>query len=387
MRILIVSDVWPPFISGVVRTYVTTVDCLRNLGHDVRVISPNEFRTFPCPTYPQLRLAYLARRRMARLIEDLDRERLNLAARCGWTVRGVEEHFCESFGLPQGMTLAGMAAELHRRRGGPAGPTSLETRFITEDLPFGVAPLVRVAHAWGVELPLQQVPLVQKRAIQMARENAKPVIVATQMLESMIDSPVPTRAEASDVATAIYDGADAVMLSAESAAGKHPIEAVRIMNRIIERVEADPLYRQFLEASQSANVPGQTGVPDAVCCAMRRAVALLHPAAIVCATTQCFGLLEPTWPELYAAIWSTSRPDGGDSDLACVMLALERNGRAFWESVVENRPASSSPQVTMRSTAPLSAPPGTNSDIPASAGLSSTPMTMRQPADQQASSN
>lgn len=96
---------------------------------------------------------------VARLIEDLDRERLNLAARCGWTVRGVEEHFCESFGLPQGMTLAGMAAELHRRRGGPAGPTSLETRFITEDLPFGVAPLVRVAHAWGVELPLHEAGL------------------------------------------------------------------------------------------------------------------------------------------------------------------------------------------------------------------------------------
>ena len=136
----------------------------------------------------------------------------------------------------------------------------------------------------GVEMPAESVPPLQKRIVRACRKRGKPVIVATQMLESMIESPVPTRAEASDVATAIYDGADAVMLSAESAAGKHPIEAVRIMNRIIERVEADPLYRQFLEASQSANVPGQTGVPDAVCCAMRRAVALLHPAAIVCAT-------------------------------------------------------------------------------------------------------
>ena len=136
----------------------------------------------------------------------------------------------------------------------------------------------------GVELPAESVPPLQKRIVRACRKRGKPVIVATQMLESMIESPVPTRAEASDVATAIYDGADAVMLSAESAAGKHPIEAVRIMNRIIERVEADPLYRQFLEASQSANVPGQTSVPDAVCCAMRRAVALLRPAAIVCAT-------------------------------------------------------------------------------------------------------
>ena len=136
----------------------------------------------------------------------------------------------------------------------------------------------------GVEMPAESVPPLQKRIVRACRKHGKPVIVATQMLESMIESPVPTRAEASDVATAIYDGADAVMLSAESAAGKHPIEAVRIMNRIIERVEADPLYRQFLEASQSANVPGQTSVPDAVCCAMRRAVALLRPAAIVCAT-------------------------------------------------------------------------------------------------------
>ena len=136
----------------------------------------------------------------------------------------------------------------------------------------------------GVEMPAESVPPLQKRIVRACRKRGKPVIVATQMLESMIESPVPTRAEASDVATAIYDGADAVMLSAESAAGKHPIEAVRIMNRIIERVEADPLYRQFLEASQSANVPGQTSVPDAVCCAMRRAVALLRPAAIVCAT-------------------------------------------------------------------------------------------------------
>ena len=136
----------------------------------------------------------------------------------------------------------------------------------------------------GVELHPEEVPPLQKRIVNAARTLGKPVIVATQMLESMIESPAPTRAEVSDVATAIYDGADAVMLSAESAAGKHPIEAVRIMNRIIERVEADPLYRQFLEASQSANVPGQTSVPDAVCCAMRRAVALLRPAAIVCAT-------------------------------------------------------------------------------------------------------
>jgi pyruvate kinase len=93
----------------------------------------------------------------------------------------------------------------------------------------------------GVEMPLEAVPLVQKRAVKLARRNAKPVIVATQMLDSMIDSSRPTRAEASDVANAVMDGADAVMLSGETSVGKHPIETVRTMSRIVEATEEDML--------------------------------------------------------------------------------------------------------------------------------------------------
>ena len=136
----------------------------------------------------------------------------------------------------------------------------------------------------GVELPAECVPAIQKRIVRTCRTLGKPVIVATQMLESMIDSPIPTRAEASDVATAIYDGADAVMLSAESASGKYPVLAVDMMNRIIEQVEADPACRQLIDASHSSARPGGD-VAEAVCCAMRRAVTLLQAAAIVCYTS------------------------------------------------------------------------------------------------------
>lgn len=102
----------------------------------------------------------------------------------------------------------------------------------------------------GVECPLQTVPVLQKKIINACRKYARPVIVATQMLESMIEKPTPTRAEVSDVATAVYDGADAVMLSAETAAGKYPVEAVKMMNKTITQVEADPLFFQYLKNLQ-----------------------------------------------------------------------------------------------------------------------------------------
>jgi pyruvate kinase len=134
----------------------------------------------------------------------------------------------------------------------------------------------------GVEMPLEKVPGVQKQMTRAGRNAGKPVVVATQMLESMINSPVPTRAEVSDVATAIFEGADAVMLSAESAAGKYPVEAVATMNRIAEEIENDPLYRSILDAQRAE--PEATGA-DAIADAARHIADTLDLAAVVCWTS------------------------------------------------------------------------------------------------------
>ena len=134
----------------------------------------------------------------------------------------------------------------------------------------------------GVEMPLEKVPGVQKMMTRLGRATGKPVVVATQMLESMITSPVPTRAEVSDVATAIYEGADAVMLSAESAAGQFPVEAVSTMNRIAEEVEGDPLFRGIIDAQRST--PEATGA-DAIADAARHIADTLDLAAVMCWTS------------------------------------------------------------------------------------------------------
>ena len=134
----------------------------------------------------------------------------------------------------------------------------------------------------GVEMPAEQVPAIQKRIVRECRRLGKPVIVATQMLESMVGAPVPTRAEASDVATAIYDGADAVMLSAESASGKFPVEAVAMMDRIIAQTEADPHYRAAIEASHT---PPVANTADAISWAARSVAGLLDVAAMVAYTS------------------------------------------------------------------------------------------------------
>ncbi len=102
----------------------------------------------------------------------------------------------------------------------------------------------------GVEMPPEEVPIIQKRIVQSCRDHGKPVVVATQMLDSMINAPSPTRAEASDVATAVFDAADSLMLSAETASGKFPVESVQIMDRIIRGVESDISYRQILESKK-----------------------------------------------------------------------------------------------------------------------------------------
>ncbi|KAA2212271.1 pyruvate kinase [Teichococcus oryzae] len=134
----------------------------------------------------------------------------------------------------------------------------------------------------GVECPPEEVPLIQKRIVRQARALGKPVVVATQMLESMISVPAPTRAEASDVATAVFDGADAVMLSAESAAGQYPFEAVNMMDRILARVEQDSGWRQITDAARPAPEKNSAG---AIAAAARQVAETIDAVAIATFTS------------------------------------------------------------------------------------------------------
>jgi pyruvate kinase len=176
-------------------------------------------------------------------------------------------------------------AELRKVVAGRAGvlskiekPAALQT--LDEILALSDAVMVARGDL-GVELPLEAVPGLQKQIVQAARHAGKPVVVATQMLESMISSPVPTRAEVSDVANAVYEGADAVMLSAETAAGVYPIEAVAVMDRIARAVESDSLYRGIMEAQRQT--PEAT-MPDAILAAVHDVTHTIKAAAIVCWT-------------------------------------------------------------------------------------------------------
>jgi pyruvate kinase len=200
----------------------------------------------------------------------------------------------------------------------------------------------------GVELPPERVPGVQKRIMRICRREGKPVVIATQMLESMISAPVPTRAEASDVASAIYDGADAVMLSAESASGAYPVEAVAIMDRIIGEVERDPMSHIAIDAQHGAPMPTSS---DAICSALREVVRIVGAVATVTYTSSGYTSLRAArerpmapilsiTPKLSTArrlslVWgvhSTVGPDVDDVDsmvaAACRTAVEEGYGRA-----------------------------------------------------------
>src|SRR5438874_8424661 len=178
--------------------------------------------------------------------------------------------------VAEGRKLIGNAAGLMVKLEKPAAISRL-------DEIIDLADAVMVARGdLGVEMPPEDVPSVQKQVIHACRVAGKPVIVATQMLESMIVAPTPTRAEASDVATAVYEGADAVMLSAETAAGKYPVEAAAMMDRIARRVHEDPLYFATLDAGRLA--PEHTN-RDAISAAACQVADTIGAAAIVSFTS------------------------------------------------------------------------------------------------------
>jgi pyruvate kinase len=179
--------------------------------------------------------------------------------------------------------------DLHEARELIAGRAGLMTKLEKPAALDQLDDIVRLSDAvmvargdLGVELPPERVPGAQKRILRACRQHGKPSVVATQMLESMISAPSPTRAEASDVASAIYDGADAVMLSAESASGAYPVPAVAIMSRIIQEVERDPLYRNLIDAQQEAPLPTRG---DAICAALRSVTQIVGAVATVTYTT------------------------------------------------------------------------------------------------------
>jgi len=178
--------------------------------------------------------------------------------------------------LVQARAIVGTRAALLAKLEKPAALDALEAIVAVSDA-------IMVARGdLGVEVPPERVPGVQKRILRACRLQGKPIVIATQMLESMISAPVPTRAEASDVASAIYDGADAVMLSAESASGAYPTEAVSIMDRIICEVEKDPLYRQMIDAQNQAPMPNSG---DAICSALRDVTQIVGAVATVTYTS------------------------------------------------------------------------------------------------------
>ncbi|NVJ99838.1 MAG: pyruvate kinase [Alphaproteobacteria bacterium] len=208
-------------------------------------------------------------------LTEKDRKDLTFALQCGvdWVALSFVQRAAD---VAEAKKLVGKKASVMAKIEKPAAVTALNE--IIE-----LADGVMVARGdLGVEEPVENVPGIQKMIVRQARQAGKPVVVATQMLESMIKSPVPTRAEVSDVATAVQDGADAVMLSAESAVGDYPIEAVQVMNRVAERVENEPNY--LMTGAEERTNPNAT-TEDAITAAAKQVARTVGAKAIVTFTT------------------------------------------------------------------------------------------------------
>jgi len=209
-------------------------------------------------------------------LTDKDRKDLDFALRLGvdWVALSFVQRG-EDVRLARELIGHNQSAALMSKIEKPAAITDLESIIAHSD------GLMVARGDLGVELPVERVPGLQKQIVSKSRAAGKPVVVATQMLESMIASPVPTRAEVSDVATAVFDGADAVMLSAESAVGKYPIEAIRTMDRIAIEAENDPSYGAIVHATRT---PPLATAADAIAAAAHTIADTVKLAAIICYT-------------------------------------------------------------------------------------------------------
>ncbi len=205
-----------------------------------------------------------------------EKDRADLEFACELGVEWVALSFVQrAADVQEGVDLVAGRAAIMSKIEKPAAVTAFDEILAASDG-------IMVARGdLGVELPVHALPPIQKRLVRKCRLVGKPVIIATQMMESMIASPVPTRAEVSDVAKAIYDGTDAVMLSAESAAGEYPVEAVQMMNDVAESVERDDIFRQVIEASRT---PSKQSVGEAITAAAREVAETTDVKAICCFT-------------------------------------------------------------------------------------------------------
>ena len=207
-------------------------------------------------------------------LTDKDRSDLDFALRLGvdWVALSFVQRGED---VKSARQLIGQAAAVMSKIEKPSAITDLDSIIANSD------GLMVARGDLGVEMPVERVPVLQKQITSKARAAGKPVVVATQMLESMISSPVPTRAEVSDVATAVFDGADAIMLSAKSAVGQYPVEAIRTMDRIAIEVESDANYGPIVHATLT---PPQATAADAIAAAAHTVADTLKLACIICYT-------------------------------------------------------------------------------------------------------